>query len=128
MPNVDVGREGESVALEYLKTHCGLRFLEKNYRSGHFEIDLIMENSLSIRVVEVKTLNVADGFDPLVNISLKKRNNLYYAAQCYIAEHDIGNREVIFDVVTVIIDNGGVVNLEYYPDAFAPIMNCKPIL
>ena len=39
--NAKVGKRGEEEALDYLQQQ-GLELRERNWRSGHFEVDLIM--------------------------------------------------------------------------------------
>ena len=111
-----LGRRGEDVALDYLQ-RCGLRLVQRNWRAGHLEVDLIMEDIYSVRIVEVKTLHVGDGFDPSDNVTRDKRLKLVRAAKTYYARSPT-NKEIKFDVVTVLFDAGEVVEVNYLPDAF----------
>ena len=43
------GKIGENLALRYLERR-GLRLLERNWRYGHLEVDLIMEDDLYFRL------------------------------------------------------------------------------
>ena len=52
----DLGKKGEDVALEYLLQR-GMKLLERNWRSGHKELDLVMEEEGFIRIVEVRSRN-----------------------------------------------------------------------
>ena len=112
----DLGRRGEAAALEHLE-RGGLQLVARNWRSGHLEIDLIMEDPAGIRIVEVKTLQAGDGFDPSENVTPDKRRKLIRAAKAFYAEHPT-NKEIKFDVVTVLLDAGEVVEVNYLPDAF----------
>ena len=111
-----LGRRGEDVALEYL-LRCGLHLVQRNWRAGHLEVDLIMEDTRTLRIVEVKTLNAGDGFDPADNVTREKRLKLIRAAKAYYAQHPTF-KEIKFDVVTVLVDAGEVVKVNYLPDAF----------
>ena len=44
----ELGRRGETAALEYLRGF-GMELVARNWRSGHLEVDLIMEDAVSIR-------------------------------------------------------------------------------
>lgn len=112
----ELGRRGEDVALEYLQG-CGLHLVQRNWRAGHLEVDLIMEDTRTLRIVEVKTLNAGDGFDPSDNVTREKRLKLIRAAKAYYAQHPTF-KEIKFDVVTVLFDAGEVVKVNYLPDAF----------
>lgn len=111
-----LGRRGEDVALEYL-LRCGLHLVQRNWRAGHLEVDLVMEDCNSVRIVEVKTLNAGDGFDPSDNVTREKRLKLVRAAKAYYARNPT-RKEIKFDVVTVLFDAGEVVEVNYLPDAF----------
>ncbi len=58
MPTVDtkkqVGDYGEKIAVRYLRLH-GYTVKERNWRSGHMEIDIIAANFSTVAFVEVKT-------------------------------------------------------------------------
>ncbi len=111
-----LGRRGEDAALDCLQDR-GLSLVERNWRSGHLEIDLVMEDPFSVRIVEVKTLQAADGFDPGENVTRDKRLKLIRAARAFFASHPSA-KEIKFDVVTVLADGDRIVSVNYIPDAF----------
>ncbi len=111
-----LGRRGEDAALDYLRG-AGLQLVERNWRSGHLEIDLVMEDASSIRIIEVKTLQAGDGFDPSENVTSDKRRKLIRAAKAFYASHP-SQKEIKFDVVTVVFDWDTLVEVTYIPDAF----------
>ena len=51
--HIDIGREGEKQALEYLSGKK-YKILEQNWRSGHKEIDIIAESETQLVIIEVK--------------------------------------------------------------------------
>ena len=112
----ELGRRGEDAAFGFLQG-IGLIPVARNWRSGHLEVDLIMEDRTSIRIVEVKTLHGGDGFDPSENVTGNKRRKLIRAARAFYAANP-SPKEIKFDVVTVIIDGEEVVSIDYLPDAF----------
>ena len=112
----ELGRRGEAAALDYLRG-IGLNLIARNWRSGHLEVDLVMEDAASVRIVEVKTLNSGDGFDPGENVTADRRRKLIRAARAFYAQHPTF-KEIKFDVVTVLVCDGEVVEVNYMPDAF----------
>ena len=118
MKTINIGRAGEDAALDWLQEH-GMTLLERNWRSGHYELDLIMEDSRSIRIVEVKSLSESDGFDPSANMTPEKCRRIVRAARRFLAENPSG-REVCFDVVAVLFCDGAP-RITYIPSAFLPI-------
>lgn len=104
------------MALEHLE-RCGLHLLWRNWHAGHLEVDLIMEDEASVRIVEVKTLQAGDGFDPADNVTGDKRRKLVRAAKAFFAVHPTF-KEIKFDVVTVLFDGENPIEVNYSPDAF----------
>lgn len=113
----ETGRRGEAEAERFLN-RMGLRTLDKNWRAGHREIDLIMEWSDGIHFIEVKTLRAPNIREPYESINKKKQLLLLSAARVYLASRRI-NREALFDIVSVVIE-GEDAKVEYFPDAFSP--------
>ena len=52
MERSELGHNGEDAALDYLQKK-GMALLARNWRSEHYEIDLVMDDGSSIRIVEV---------------------------------------------------------------------------
>lgn len=111
------GRRGEAEAERFLN-RMGLRTLDKNWRAGHREIDLIMEGNDGIHFIEVKTLRAPNIREPYESVNRKKQLLLLSAARVYLASRRI-NREALFDIVSVVIE-GEDAKVEYFPDAFSP--------
>jgi len=106
------------VALAWLERR-GFRLLDRNWRSGHKELDLVMESGDRVHIVEVKTLTPPLLVQPFEKVDATKQTRLASAARHYIAVRHI-RKEVQFDVVSVILD-GDDVEVEYIPEAFYPI-------
>lgn len=110
----DTGRWGEDTACAYLATK-GYAIAERNWKSGHYEIDIIAFHGQRIVFVEVKTRS-DDGDDPLDAIDRRKALRLIKAAQAYITQRDI-NHEMQFDIIA-INGNASDYRLEHIEDAF----------
>lgn len=54
LTNIQLGRLGESIALQYLERN-EFRVLDKNFRTKWGEIDVIAMSNMSLRFIEVKT-------------------------------------------------------------------------
>ena len=117
-----LGKKGEDVALEYLLQR-GMKLLERNWRCGHKEIDLIMEDGGFIRFVEVRTREYPSNMEPFESVSVQKRNKVMAAARGYMAGKGIKmcrGKEVVFDIVSILF-NGSLFEIKYIGDAFAPL-------
>ena len=117
-----VGKRGESEACEYLISE-GHTILERNWRGGHLEIDIITLDGRGIHFVEVKSRTAPVSADPILNVGYIKQKRLTAAALSYLhspAAKRLEENEVFFDVVTVVFDSGST-RIEYYPQAFLPL-------
>lgn len=114
----ETGRIGEEIALAWLLEH-GFRLLDRNWRSGHLELDLVMEGPERVHIVEVKTMTPPLLIQPFEKVDAVKQGRLTTAARRYIAQRHV-TREVQFDVVSVVL-GGDSPAVEYIPEAFFPI-------
>lgn len=118
MKKSETGRRGEDLALAWMQDH-GFRLLDRNWRSGHKELDLVMEGEERVHIVEVKTMTPPLLIQPFEKVDPVKQGRLVAAARHYIAQRQV-TREVQFDVVSVILGDGQP-QVEYIPEAFFPI-------
>ncbi len=95
-----IGIKGEDIAIEYLKKN-GYTIIEKNWRSGHKEIDIIARKDDTIIFVEVKTRTSETFSSPEFTIGKRKIKLLISAANAYLLMKGINN-ECRFDIITVI--------------------------
>jgi putative endonuclease len=101
--NRKIGEKGESLAESYLIKN-GYQVVERNWRSGHKEIDLICTFEDLYIFVEVKTrTNVRQGL-PEESISESKIRSVTEAAQVYLREKQY--KDIRFDVVSIILKQG----------------------
>ncbi len=118
------GRVAEAIALDFL-VERGLVLLERNWRWGHKELDLIMKSSNSVtgvavlHIIEVRSLHEPFVQMPFESVSYKKRRAVILAANGYLRVSKI-NLETQFDIVSIVFSTAGAFKLEYFPDAFAP--------
>lgn len=113
MSTLDTGRKGERIAARWLKRH-GCRILERNYRAGRYEIDLIAAEKATDTVVfvEVKTRSEGGTGRPSDAVNAQKRRFLRLAADRWRREHDAFERRMRFDVIEVLLPDGAVNRIE----------------
>ncbi len=95
-----LGKKGEDKAEEHLKTK-GFLILERNYRYGHKEIDLIGKDGNTIVFVEVKTGRSKKFGTPEEWVSLRKQRNLIEAALNFIQKRNVTGCDFRFDVLAI---------------------------
>jgi putative endonuclease len=113
------GRLAEDMALEWLQKQ-GMELRERNWRSEHKEIDLIMESDDFLHIVEVKSLKSPSTIAPFEQVDWLKQRFLVRAARRYIRTRNI-TKEVRFDIVSILFHKDGEADLEFIPAAFFPI-------
>ena len=115
---METGQRGENVAAAWLEAR-GFRLLARNWRSGHKELDLVVESERAVHIVEVKTLTPPLLSLPAEKVDAAKQARLAAAARRFLAENRL-DREVQFDIIAVVLD-GDEPQVEYIPEAFYPI-------
>ena len=117
-----LGRQGEDLACRFLRS-IGHTILERNWRSGHLEIDVISFDISGIHFVEVKSRRESIQAPPQENVGLQKQRNIVKAAQAFLRSgkgHPYGNQECFFDVVAVTFE-GNRPDIEWIPQAYIPM-------
>ena len=118
-----LGRMGEDAACGFLLKN-GHTILERNWRGGHLEIDIISMDKAGIHFVEVKSRVAPVSAAPEENVGYTKQRRLAAAAQKYLHSKEkgslFGSFEIYFDVISVIFE-GEKIDLQYYPQAYVPI-------
>lgn len=115
-----LGTKGEELACDFLMSR-GQKILEKNWRSGHLEVDIISENEEGLHFVEVKSLMAPLDILPQDKVGARKRHRISDAAMDYLKQNPSpGDKEVFFDVISVVFDKE-TVTLKYFPKAWIPM-------
>jgi putative endonuclease len=110
------GLAGERVAERWL-VRRGWRVLQRRYRSGHRDIDLIAERDGLIAFVEVKARTGSSFGDPVEAVNWKKRNELVRSAITWIDRHGRPGEQYRFDVIGVLVV-GERVRVRHVENAF----------
>ena len=109
---VSRGHEYEKTAEKFFITQ-GFEVIERNWRAGHKEIDLIVRKKNLIVFVEVKSAETPKFGHPAERVNKRKVKNLTAAAEIYIQTNRIVDCDLRFDVVAFVDGRP-----EHYPDAF----------
>lgn len=118
----NLGRKGEDIACRFLESK-GHTILERNWRYGHLEIDIISFDAEGIHFVEVKTRRLSIQAPPQENVNHIKQARIAKAALKFLKTGKglpFGNFECMFDVVAVTFD-GDKPRTEWFPQAYIPI-------
>lgn len=131
LTTTELGRYGEELAVKHLKKK-GYKILERNYRVGHNEIDIIAEDKEYKIFVEVKTRSGGElyGYNygiPSEAVDIGKQRRTISAAEAYLYKNE-GDGEyekmIRFDIIEVYLKKSAFTNapvllkLEHMEDAF----------
>ena len=111
----ELGKLGEELAVNYLIDN-GYQILERNWRSGHKEIDIIALKDGVLAIVEVKTRKSDDYGEPEIAVGITKQRMLIWAADAYVRYKNL-NVDVRFDIISIVISDTEP-EIEHIEDAF----------
>ena len=111
----ELGKLGEDLAAEYL-INKGYRILERNWRSGHKEIDIIALIDNVLAIVEVKTRKSSDYGEPDIAVGMMKQRMLAWAADAYVRYKNL-EVDIRFDILSIVFTDQGP-EIEHIEDAF----------
>ncbi|MGM9740051.1 MAG: YraN family protein [Candidatus Cryptobacteroides sp.] len=117
-----LGKAGEDEVCKWLIAR-GHTILERNWRAGKQEIDIISLAPDGIHFAEVKSRTAPVQGEPEEAVNAVKQRNIVKAARRYMTmkgKELSDSLEIWFDVAAVTFD-GGDVRINYFPGAFVPI-------
>ena len=112
--NMSVGTWGEELAAAYLREK-GYAILERDWHSGHRDIDIVAQNSEGLVFVEVKTRSTDVIAKPEQAVNWKKQRNLTRSINHYLPYRKI-NHPWRFDVISIIGSPGKEPKIEHIED------------
>lgn len=112
-----LGEVGERIAERWL-TRAGWRILNRRFRNGHRDIDLVAERNGTVAFVEVKARRDDHFGGPIEAVNWQKRIELSRSARVWIDRHGQAGEAYRFDVIGVIVA-GDRVRVRHVPDAFS---------
>ena len=117
--NMSVGTWGEELAAMYLREK-GYVILERDWHSGHRDIDIIAQNGEWLVFVEVKTRSTDEVISPLQAVNWKKQRNLVLSINHYLHYRHI-EQPWRFDVISIVGSPGKETQIEHIEDWNLPV-------
>jgi putative endonuclease len=112
------GARGEKLARRFLRSH-GYKILYRNFRAcGGGEIDIVCRDGDTLVFVEVKTRSDEDFGRPIEAVDRQKQLRVSKGGLAWLRLLDNPDIVFRFDVVEVLLPNGGDPQLELIQDAF----------
>lgn len=109
------GEHGEDIACIFLKEK-GHIILSRNYTCKIGEIDIISRNNNTVYVSEVKTRTSSRYGHPYESVNHIKKKKIYRIYENYCLERKIETYNMMFSIISIIIDVDGEIDIEFFED------------
>ncbi|PZU91374.1 MAG: endonuclease [Chryseobacterium sp.] len=112
----EFGKIAEDLAVDFLVKNK-YKILVRNFRYLKAEVDIIAEFENQIVIVEVKARNTDAFMEPQEAVNKKKIKLLISASNYFIEENNI-DKEVRFDIISVLPNKQKTLEIHHIIDAF----------
>ena len=118
----ELGKWGEDEATLYLENE-GYVVIDRDWKDGKRDLDIlaVSPDGKTLVVVEVKTRSGEEYQQPEEAVDVRKMRNLAIAANTYVKEQKV-EKELRFDIITVVGVGHQVKHIEHLVDAFNPLL------
>ena len=118
----ELGKWGEDEAACYLEDE-GYTIIDRDWKIGRRDLDIIAisPDGDTLVIVEVKTRTEEEYQKPEEAVDKRKMRNLAVAANAYAKECKI-DKNMRFDIISIVGKGHQVENLEHLMDAFNPML------
>lgn len=113
----ELGRAGEQAAVDMLVAK-GYSIVDRNWRCGRLEIDIVAQRGARLVFVEVKTRSDAETDDPIEAVDHRRQMHMVRAASAYVEAYNLPH-ELQFDIIGVS-GSPEHPDIEHVEDAFPP--------
>jgi len=97
----------------------GWTIVNRRFRSGHRDIDLVVQRGNTVAFVEVKTRRDDEYGDPVTAVDHRKQRELTRSALVWISRYGRADVEYRFDVIGILIDQQArVARVKHIENAF----------
>jgi putative endonuclease len=111
------GDAGEEIAVSYLIKN-GYTIIERNFRFGHGEIDIIAKKNGVLIFIEVKTRRSLEFGEPEYAVTMPKQNQIRKIASAYLYEKEIKDQDCRLDVIAILFEKNNKYTLNHIENAF----------
>jgi putative endonuclease len=110
----ELGKWGEALAAEFVEKK-GYDIIERDWKSGHHDLDIIARDEDTLVIIEVKTRRNRLFGAPEEAIDYKKRQSLQSAINHYVKSHHV-NAPVRFDIISIVGTIGSTPEIDHIKD------------
>lgn len=110
----ELGKWGEEIAAAFVEKK-GYEILQRDWKSGHHDLDIIAKDEDTLVIIEVKTRRNRLFGNPEEAIDYKKRQSLQSAINHFVKSHHI-NAPVRFDIISIVGMIGSTPEIDHIKD------------
>ena len=110
----ELGKWGEALAAEFVEKN-GYEIIERDWKSGHHDLDIIAKEGDTLAIVEVKTRRTRLFGDPEEAVDYRKRQSLQSAINHYVKSHRV-KATVRFDIISIVGTIGSTPEIDHIKD------------
>ena len=111
------GDRGENIACDLL-IEKGYSIVERNYRYGHGEIDIIAKDKEILVFIEVKSRKNLEFGPPELGVTKGKQRQIRKIAEAYLYEKNITETDCRLDVVGILFQGKEKPIINHIENAF----------
>jgi len=116
LKHTEIGIKGEEIAVDFLQKK-GYKIINKNWRSGKKEIDIIAFINDVLVFFEIKTRSNYDFGFPEEAVNKKKQAFIKSAADAFIAANP-QYTTIRFDIISIVLSGNTVKEIVHFEEAF----------
>jgi|GraSoi_2013_60cm_1033757.scaffolds.fasta_scaffold01777_4 putative endonuclease len=114
--HIDLGKKGEELAAEWLAAR-GFAILQRNWRHGRYEVDIIASQAGVLRIIEVKSRRSTSYGRPEESVSRRKFQNVMQGAAGWLLQYP-GHRRLQYDVMAITLRKGTEPEFVLFEDVY----------
>lgn len=112
----NIGDKGEGIAAEWL-TEQGFQILERNWRCGRYETDIIATRDGRLHFIEVKTKRSGRYGLPEMQVDRRKLNRMIASGTEFIRLHP-GWKWIRFDIIAIQLFTNAPARIDHIQDLY----------
>ena len=97
--HITTGKNGEDLATQWLAAK-NFAILNRNWRHGRYEVDIIASKDEVLHIIEVKSRNSTLFGNPEESVSRKKLENILQGAAGWLVQYP-GHQRLQYDVLSI---------------------------
>lgn len=114
--HIDLGKKGEELAAGWLAAK-GFTILQRNWRHGRYEIDIIASHSGILHIIEVKSRRSISYGRPEESVNRRKLQHIMQGAAGFLLKYPHHQR-IQYDVMAIDLRKSAEPEIAFFEDVY----------